>query len=267
MISAIRRPAPALIACLLLVAGCTKLPPPGAPVTEDELELLVAELSRDAGELRGLRASGSGSATLVGRNVDFTFALAYDNPGWLRADLRPEVGSLSSTLTALVLWEGGCSRAYLPARGLEVRGCLAGPGEMFADLDYAAVSLGRLDARVLTGLENAEISVSEDARFVRGTHRGVELELEVRGSPVRMTGLTLTDDDSVIEFRYGGHGWKPFGWFPETVSTRFTRAGRTVVSASFNYKSATLADGIDRSSFTFDVPPDATIIGWEELGL
>jgi hypothetical protein len=256
-----------LAACLLLAAGCAKPPPPGVPLTHDELETLASSLAEDAGELAGLRASGAGGVTFGARGFEFAFAAVYDNPGWFRADLRPKLGSLSSTMTALVLWDGGCARAYLPARAVEVRGCLAGPGEAHADVDYAAAFLGRLDARVVAGLEDAEISVAEGTTVVRGVYRGIDVELSLGGDPARMTGLRLTEPGGVLELDYEGHGWTSVDWLPETVEARLTRGGREVLATSFVYRTARPAEEIDRDDFTFKVPPDVEIIGWEELGL
>ncbi len=263
----IRAASLALAAAVLLAAGCSAPPPPGTPISREELAEIASALAETTPDLQGLRGSGSGTAGFAGRSFEFTFALAYDSPDWLRADLRPKIGSLSSTLTALFLWDRGCSRVYSPARTMEVRGCPAGPGEAFADLDYAAAFLGKLDDRVLGELEDATISTSNGGSVVRGTYRGMFLTVGIAGSPARISSLRIEDGETEISLRFAGHGWRSFDWFPETVEAAFVRDGREVVSASLVYKSARLTEETDRDAFTFDVPPDVKIVGWEELGL
>lgn len=255
------------LAGLLWLIGCAVPPPTGTPLGTDDMRALAATLTVETDALQALRASGTGTAKVAGRRIFFSFALVYDEPDWLRADLRPDVGSLSSTLTALMLWDEQCARTYFPARSIVVRGCMTRADGALTGLDMASAALGALDRRALAELKGATVETDSDVIRLAGRFRTADVTAEFTDTPARLRSLVIRDGENTLSLEYRGHGWRSFRWFPKTVSARLDRGGREVMTFELEYTSAKLTGHVDRNEFTFDVPPGARIMSWEDLGL
>lgn len=252
---------------LILAAGCAPPPPAGTPLAPGEIHELAASLTAATEPLQALRASGTGSAKVSGRRMAFSFALVYDAPDWVRADLRPEAGSLSGTMTALLLWSDQCGRVYFPGRSLDVRGCMSRADGPLAGIDLASAALGALDGSVLEELKDARVTRDGDIVVLTGDYRSAIVSTEFRGAPPRLHSVSLRDGQNLLTLTYRGHGWRPFGWFPKTVSARLETGGREAMTFDLDYSAARLTEHVDRGSYTFEVPPGARIVSWEDLGL
>ncbi len=251
----------------ITMAGCAVSPPPAPPLGTDEIRALAEHLTVETDALQALRASGSGSAKVAGRKVFFSFAIVYDEPDWLRADLRPEVGSLSSTLTALMLWSDQCARTYFPARSIEVRGCVSRADGSLTGFDIASAALGAIDRRALEELKDVTVVTEGDVLHLEGRYHAVNVAAEFVEEPPRLRSLTIRDGENTLTLKYRGHGWKPFRWFPKTVSATLVRGGREAMTFDLEYSSAKLTGHVDRNEFGFEVPAGVRIMSWEDLGL
>ncbi len=213
------------IALVLTAAGCAP-PPPAPPLSSDEMLAVAEHLTVETNALQALRASGSGSAKVAGRKVFFSFALVYDRPDWVRVDLRPDAASLSSMMTAIMLWSDQCARTYFPARSIEVRGCMSRADGSLTGFDVASAALGALDRGALTQLRDATVVTDGDVVRVEGRYRAALVSAAYEGEPPRLRSLTVRDGENTLTLEYRGHGWKPFRWFPKTVTARLMRDGR-----------------------------------------
>lgn len=252
---------------LAMAVGCATPPPSGEPLSDGALAEIADALTRQSAPLEAIRSSGTGVAKFDGRRVEFAFAALYDAPGWARADVRPEAGSLSSTMTALLLWDDECGRCYLPARAVEISGCADGAEGRYGGLDRAALLLGVPDGDLVNALQDARIARRGDGFTIEGTVGGSAVTIVAEGSPPRLRGLSLVEDRTELRLEYEGHGWKPFAWFPKTTEVTVLRGGRVALSARLEFRAARLSSHVDRGSFVFDVPSDTQLVDWNDLDL
>ena len=99
-----------------LLSGCARAPHVAEPVGPSELARLVDTINTAAPGAESYRGTGDGEISVSGRTLKVAFAIIYERPGWLRADLRPAIGTMGASLTALALVEGDCARVYLGCR-------------------------------------------------------------------------------------------------------------------------------------------------------
>ena len=135
-----------IVAVSALLSGCSRAPRVVEPVGPSELAMLVDEINTAAPGAESYRGTGDGEITVSGRTLKVAFAVVYERPGWLRADLRPAIGTMGASLTALALMEGECVRLFFPARLLVVTGCISDVAGYNDWLDPASLILGLPDA-------------------------------------------------------------------------------------------------------------------------
>ena len=259
--------AAAALAGVAALHGCAGAPPPGTPVSGAALAELAARLSAPSARVEALRGSGHGTARLSNREVSFAFTLVYDNPGWLRADVRPELGSLSGTMTALLLWEADCGRCYLPAKGVEIRGCLPEEGVTLSGIDQASLLLGAPQSSLIDQLTDACVAMEDDSIVIRGRRDEATMRASFEGDPPRLRELVVREGLSELTLTYEGHGWKKLPWLPETTVVTLLRRGKRELSATLQFRTLRQVEHVERRDYDIHVPPGARIVGWEDLKL
>jgi hypothetical protein len=263
-----RRGRAALAALALsLVCGCAGGPRIGVPVSDAGLSELADLLCSAGSDVQALQCSGAGSAHLERRDVSFDFAFIYDAPDWVRADVRPELGSMSGTMAMQLVWEGDCGRCYLPARVLEFTGCLSGEGLAMAGTNPVSLLVGAPQRRLVESLEDARIRRDDDRIILEGRRGDTTVHARFEGELHLLRELRMRNGLTELRLSYDGHGWKSQGWLPRTTEIRILRNGRRDFSAKLDFARAKQLEHIDRSRHTLEVPPEATSLSWEDLGI
>lgn len=256
-----------VVAVFALLSGCSRAPRVVAPVGPSELAMLADEINTAAPGAESYRGTGDGEIVVSGRTLKVAFAIVYERPGWLRADLRPAIGTMGASLTALGLMEGGCARLFFPARLVVVTGCISDVAVYDDWLDPASLILGLPDASFITRMTGVTTS-----------RRGGTLTLEglVENSPVRVkideerkiiTEIELGRDGTEAHLRlsYEGHGWKPGMSAPRTVEFVALEGESREMRITIRYETLRGGAPIDRDEYELKVPPGVPEIDWQEL--
>ncbi|MFH1690149.1 MAG: hypothetical protein ABIE42_07915 [Candidatus Eisenbacteria bacterium] len=257
------------VAVLTLLAGCAPAPRVGEPVGPSELTALVDAINSGLPGADSYRGTGEGEITLSGRTVDVAFAVVYERPGWLRADIRPALGTLGASLTTLALLEGECARLYLPARLLVVTACLsdfAGYGDW---LDPASLILGLPDASFITRMTGVTATRRGGLLTLDGLAEGsrVRVKVDVARSVITEIELGREDADEYLSLTYSGHGWKPGTTAPKTVELAALEGESREVGITIRYDSLRGGEAVDRGAYDLGVPPGALEVDWKELNI
>ena len=255
------------LALALLVSGCARPPAPGTPLAPGELEEIAASLESTTRALEGARGAGSGDVRFGRRGAPFSFAVVYSRPGWLRIDLRPELGLAEASLTTLGVVDGGCARLYVPGRMLEVRDCFAAPMLDEGGFDLGGLLMGAPGAAFLRKLDEPRVRPADDRRVVSGrltgamvaatiADGGALLELEIAGS-----------DGAKIALVYSGHRDVGGALLPRRVEGVVSDGGGREVDFDIRYRSLKPDRSIERKQYEFVVPEGVRVIGWDDLSL
>jgi len=258
-----------LCATLALLAGCTGAPDVGELVEQSQLESLAEALNAGVPDAGSYRGAGSGEIGVSGRTLDVAFAVVYERPGWLRADLRPALGALGSSLTSLALMEGECARLYLPARLLVVNGCISDVAGFGGWVDPASLILGLPDATFIADLTDVRSSHRRGRLVLDGLSGQTRVRVTIDEEDSVITGIELghTGTDEELSLTYGGHGWKTGSSAPRTVELVALEGTSREVRIAIRYDSLRTGEPVDRSDYDLGVPPGALEINWRELDL
>jgi hypothetical protein len=261
----------ALLLCvgLALLGGCTGAPEVAEPVAPSELAQLVRALNDGLDAASSYRGTGSGEITVSGRTVDVAFAVVYDRPGWLRADLRPALGTMGTSLTSLALMEGECARLYLPARLLVVHGCFSDVAGLGDWSDPASFVLGLPDAGFLERLTDVRSSRSRGRLVLEGRsgESSVRIEADDERHVITRVELARPDSDERMRIEYSGHGWKGNPKLPQTVKLSTLEGTTRELRITIRYDTLRSGEPADRSSYDLGVPEGALEIDWRELDI
>ncbi|MFH1864750.1 MAG: hypothetical protein ABIK85_02580 [Candidatus Eisenbacteria bacterium] len=257
------------VAVVTLLAGCAPAPHVGEPIAPSELGALVDAINSGLPDADSYRGTGNGEITLSGRTVDVAFAVVYDRPGWLRADLRPALGTLGASLTTLALMEGECARLYLPARLLVVTACLSDLAEYGDWIDPASLVLGLPDASFITRMTGVTAARSGGHLTVDGLADGSPVRVKVDEELAVITEIELGREgtDDYISLTYSGHGWKSGTTVPKTVELVALEGESREVGITIRYDSLRGGEAVDRGAYDLGVPPGALEIDWKELNI
>lgn len=252
-----------LIAVALTLLGaqaCTRLPPPGVPVSPEELSAALEGLATCEDDAPGLRGSGHGELSLPETKIPFVYAFVYSRPGWLRADVRPDGVMTPGGLTTLLLLDGSSALAFMPDRMLAASGTVDALAARVPWTDHAAVAIGASDGRFLAELERPSLSRDGDSIFVTGTYGAASVRAEIAASPPRLVNLEVRGHEGTLSVEYSGHGWKAIPWLPRTVEAEIATRGRRTFRLSLRHESARAVPAVTRTDYAFDVPDGATFV-------
>ena len=258
-----------LCTALALLAGCTGAPEVAEPVAQSQLESLAEALNAGVPDAGSYRGAGSGEIGVSGRTLDVAFAVVYERPGWLRADLRPALGTLGASLTSLALMEGECARLYLPARLLVVSGCISDIAGFGSWVDPASLILGLPDATFIAGLTDVTSSHRRGRLVLDGRSGDTRVRVSTDEEKSVITGIELGHEgtDEELSLTYDGHGWKEGFRAPRTVELVALEGTSREVRIAIRYDSLRTREPVDRAAYDLGVPPGALEVNWRELDL
>jgi outer membrane lipoprotein-sorting protein len=258
----------ALVAALavLVAGGCARVPEPGEPISAPELDALVAALDSHLAHGAVLRGTGSGEIVVSGRTLRHEFALVYRRPGLLRADLRPDVAFVGSSLTARTIMEDDCVRAYFPARLVEVRGCFE---DVFGDLGIAdppGFLVGFPDPSYLARLDDPTSAGGDGSIVVTGTYGGRLVTTTIDAELGVVLGILVEEPgDERVQMTYEGHGWKDGLPAPRSMKLRAFEGTTREVRFDIAYDSLRTSTPLEPDELRFEVPPGVRVLTWEDL--
>jgi hypothetical protein len=258
-----------LCAALAMLAGCTGAPDVAEPVAQSRLESLAGALGSGMPAAGSYRGAGSGEIGVSGRTLDVAFAVVYERPGWLRADLRPALGTLGSSLTSLALMEGECARLYLPARLLVVSGCISDIAGFGGQADPASLILGLPDASFITGLTDVTSTHRRGRLVLDGLSGDTRVRVTIDEEKAVITGIELghAGTNEELSITYEGHGWKEAFRAPRTVELVALEGTSREVRIAIRYDSLRTGEPVERADYDLGVPQGALEINWRELDL
>ncbi len=256
-----------VLAVFTLLSGCSWAPRVVEPVGPSELAMLVDGINTAAPRAESYRGTGDGEITVSGRTLKVAFAIVYERPGWLRADLRPGIGTMGASLTALGLMEGGCVRLFFPARLLVVTGCISDIAVYDDWLDPASLILGLPDASFITRMTGVTASRRGGTLTLEGLVEDSRVRVKIDEERAIITQIELGRDgtDSHLRLSYEGHGWKPGTAAPRTVELVALEGESREMRISLRYDTLRGGASIDRDAYELKVPPGVPEIDWKEL--
>lgn len=252
-----------------LLWGCARAPRVGEPVGPSELAGLVDAINTAAPGAESYRGTGDGEIRVSGRTLKVAFAVVYERPGWLRADLRPAIGTMGASLTALALMEGECARLYFPARLLVVTGCISDVAGYEGWLDPASLILGLPDASFITRMTDVTAARRGDLLTLEGLAGSSRIRVKIDESRSVITEIELGRDgkDGNLRLSYAGHGWKPGTSAPRTVELVALEGESREIGIKISYDTLRGAESVDRDAYDLEVPPGVLEIDWKELSV
>ncbi len=255
------------VAVFALLSGCSRAPRVVEPVAPSELAILVNAINGAAPGAKSYRGTGDGEITVSGRTIRVTFALVYERPGWLRADLRLPIVPMAAPVTALALMQGECARIFLPARLLVVTGCISGVAGDDGQLDAASLILGLPDASFITRM--TEVTATRRGGFLtlQGLVGDARVRVKIDEDRSIITEIEVGRDgtDENLRLSYSGHGWKAGTSAPRTVELVALEGESGEMGITIRYKTLRGGEAIDRSTHDLNIPPGVLEIDWKEL--
>jgi len=265
----VRRLLVLVVAVFALLSGCSRAPRVVGPLGPSELAVLVDEINTAAPGAESYRGTGDGEITVSGRTLKVAFAVVYERPGWLRADLRPAIGTMGASLTALALMEGECARLFFPARLLVVTGCISDVAASNDWLDPASLILGLPDASFILRMTGVTASRGGGTLTLEGFVEDSRVRVEIDEDRSTITEIELGRDgtDAHLRFSYEGHGWKSGTSAPRTVELVALEGESREIRLTLRYNTLRGGESIDRDAYDLEIPPGVLEIDWKELNV
>lgn len=255
--------------CALLLNSCSRMPSTGEPIGRPELTAIAERLASARPEETSFRGAGRAWIRVSGRTVEVAFASVCEPPGWMRADLRPDVAVVGASLAAFALLEGDCARLYFPAKLLEVSGCLSDVVSYADWLDPAALLLGLPDPGMIAQLTDASVRRGGGAIVVSGTSADihVSVRIDAEADLIERIEIGSPDDDRLVVVEYEDHSAGRYPVLPRVV--RLTAAEGTTheLYVELLYDSLKPGEPVDRSEYSLDVPPGVLKTDWRDLNI
>jgi len=252
-----------------LLSGCARAPHVAEPVGPSELARLVDTINTAAPGAESYRGTGDGEISVSGRTLKVAFAIIYERPGWLRADLRPAIGTMGASLTALALVEGDCARLYFPARLLVVTGCISDVAGYDDWLDPASLILGLPDASFITRMTDVTATRRGDLLTLEGLAGTSRIRVKIDENRSVITEIELDRDgtDGNLRLSYAGHGWKPGTSAPRTVELVALEGESREIGITIRYDTLRGAESVDRDAYDLGIPPGVLEVDWKDLSV
>lgn len=250
-----------------LLSGCSQAPRVGEPLRASELAMLVEAINVATPGAESYRGTGDGQIRISGRTLKVAFAIVYERPGWLRADMRPAIGTLGASMTALAVMEGECARLFFPARLLVVTGCISDVAGYNDWLDPASLILGLPDPSFITRMTDVTTVRGGGDLTLRGLAGDSRIRVQIDEDRSIITEIELgrDDTDGSLRVSYSGHGWKPGSSAPRTVKLVALEGESGEMGITIRYDTLRGGASIDRDSYDLKVPPGVLEIDWREL--
>ncbi|MCK4409662.1 MAG: hypothetical protein KAW67_06225 [Candidatus Eisenbacteria sp.] len=258
----------ALAAALLtLLSGCSQAPRVAEPMGPSALAALVDAINTATPGAESYRGTGDGEIMISGRTLKVAFAIVYERPGWLRADLRPAIGTLGASMTALAVMEGECARLFFPARLLVVTGCISDVAGYNDWLDPASLILGLPDATFITRMTEVTATRRRGFLTLEGLAGDSRTSVKIDEDRAVITEIELARDgtDGQLRLSYAGHGWKPGTFAPRTVELVALEGESREIGITIRYNTLRGGVSVDRDAYDLKVPPGVLEIDWREL--
>ena len=255
------------VAIFALLSGCSRAPRVVEPVAPSDLAALVNAINTAAPGAASYRGTGNGEITVSGRTIKVAFALVYERPGWLRADLRLPIVPMAAPMTALALMEGECARIFLPARLLVVTGCIPGVAGGDGELDAASLILGLPDASFITRMTEVTTTRRRGLLILEGLagDSRVRVKIDEERSIITEIEVGREGTDRNLRLSYSGHGWKAGTSAPRTVELVALEGESGEMGITIRYETLRGGESIDRGAYDLKIPPDVLEIDWREL--
>ncbi len=256
-----------VVALFALLSGCSRAPRVVEPVGPSELAMLADDINAMGPGAESYRGTGDGEITVSGRTLKVAFAIVYERPAWLRADLRPAIGTMGASLTALGLMEGGCARLFFPSRLLVVTGCIGDVAVNHDWLDPASLILGLSDASFITRMTGVTASRRGGTLTLEGLVEDSRVRVKIDEERSVITEIELGRDgtDAHLRLSYDGHGWKAGMSAPRTVELVALEGESREMRITIRYDTLRGGASIDREAYGLRVPPGVPEIDWKEL--
>ncbi len=267
-----RRATPAILAIALILAtlaGCGRHELRTEPVEAGKLERIATTIADHWGEPSSVRASGTGRLSTSNSMTRFSFALLYDDPSWIRMDVRPTavitgpIGSLQLEV------DGTCSEAYLPGVPLWIEGCLEDEWDGLDMIDLPALMLGFLTPRTLLSIDSPEVGGSKGLTLIKGLvgERSVAFTLTDDLRELKRVEIADGDGNGKIEIDYVGHGWKSGIPAPHTSTLVYDSRSTRPQELKLLFTRFRRGPAVDRVALRIAVPAGLGAVGWDELKL
>lgn len=259
----------AIALLVLMAAGC------GLPefrtelLQEHELEEIAATIAHHWGEPASMRASGTGRLSTSNSMTRFSFAVLYDDPSWIRVDVRPTAAITGPIGNLHLQMDGTCSEAYLPALPLWIEGCLGAEWDALDEIDLPALMLGFLTPRTLLSIDRPEVGEADGLRIIRGLVGERAVTFTLTDDLRELVRVEIADEggNDSIEIDYAGHGWKK--GIPAPLTATLVHDSRDTRPQELKLLFTRLKRGspIDREALGIAVPPGLSAVSWDELKL
>jgi hypothetical protein len=255
------------IALSALLSGCSQAPRTGEPLGPTALATLADAINTATAGAESYRGTGSGQIRISGRTLKVAFAIVYERPGWLRADLRPAIGTLGASMTALAVMEGQCARLFFPARLVVVTGCISDVAGQHDWLDPAALILGLPDASFIARMTSVTAARRRGSLTLDGFAGDSRVRVQIDEDQSVITEIELGSDgtDGNVRVSYSGHGWKPGTTAPREVTFVALEGESGELGITLRYDTLRGGASIDRDAYDLKVPPGVLEIDWREL--
>ncbi len=253
----------ALVA-MLLAGGCGGPRVATEPLTPSELDRVATAVDATAQSLTALRAGGTGTLSTSDQRSPFDFTVVYDQPGWLRGDLRPSSPAVPSGFAAYLRVADECADLLFPASLVMVTGCL----EEAPFADPALLLFGVISGDDIRALETAMIAEDDDAVRLTGRRDEMQIDIGLDRETMLLTNIEIrADDEAWLTIEYEGNGWKRSMPLPQTTIVKFGRMGRTQARLKFDFERLRAIDAVDRNALDLVVPPGTVVSTWGDLAL
>ena len=266
------RATPAILAIALLVltlSGCGRPEFRTEPLEEYELERIAATIADHWGDPASMRASGSGRLSTSNSMTRFSFAVLYDDPSWIRVDVRPTAVITGPIGNLHFQMDGICSEAYLPGLPLWIQGCLGDEWDALDEIDLPALMLGFLTPRTLLSIDRPEVGETEGLTVIAGLVGERTIAFTLTDDLRELVRVEIADGDGneTIEIDYVGHGWKKGTPAPRTVTLVHDSQDTRPQELKVLFTRLKHGPPVDREALSIAVPPGLSAVSWDELKL
>ncbi|MBM3307001.1 MAG: hypothetical protein FJY74_01565 [Candidatus Eisenbacteria bacterium] len=255
----------AVALALLAAAGCGGPPRPGEPVGRSDIERLI-EQAMGRADHGPVRIVGTGRLAGADEAREFSFALLYDPPAWLRADARPLLATMPAPQGISALLSGDRLTVALPGDGRWLDEALRDAFPGIERIDPGGFVVGQPDIRFLAALRRARLTRADGCLVVSGDLYGRTVSAAFDSTSLRVTRIALEDGKSRrVSVSYGLRDAAGSA-APETV-TIVHRDARRSSEIVLHCARVTRESFVDRRAHALEPPAGASTLKWGDIGI